>query len=146
MNVCNFIGTIGRDAELRFLPNQTAVLQFSIAVNSGYGDKQITTWINCNFFGKRAESVEQYVRKGQRIGVSGEIALRPYEKDGVQKSSLELRVNDLTLLGNKDNGTQQESQPKREPVQSGGSAGGFDDMDGDIPFADPYKGRKSYVV
>ena len=132
MNVCNFIGSIGRDAELRFLPNQTPVLQWSIAVNSGYGDKQITTWINCSLFGKRAEAIKDYVLKGQRIGVTGEIALRPYQKDGVDKTSLELRVSEVTLLGNKDAQPSKENAPKSDSKQSGG---GFDeDFDDDIPF------------
>lgn len=136
MNSCNFIGNIGRNGELRFLPNGTAVLQWSIAVTSGYGDKQVTTWINCAFFGKRAESIKDYVIKGQRIGVSGEIALRPYQKDGVDKTSLELRVNEVTLLGNKDGQEVKESQPKRGNAQNKGTGGGFDDMQDDKPWED----------
>lgn len=136
MNVCNFIGTIGRDGELRFLANGTAVLQWSIAVNSGYGEKQVTTWINCALFGKRAESVEVYVRKGQRIGVTGEISLRPYQKDGVDKTSLELRVNDVTLLGNKDAQQSQEGAPQAQRKQTASTGGGFDDMQDDKPWDD----------
>lgn len=139
MNSCNFIGNIGRNGELRFLQNGTAVLQWSIAVTSGYGDKQITTWINCAFFGKRAESISNYVIKGQRIGVSGEIALRPYQKDGVDKTSLELRVNEVTLLGDKDAQQTQKSQPKRDSEQTGGNfnannASNFEDTSDDIPW------------
>lgn len=134
MNSCNFIGNIGKNAELRFLPNGTAVLQWSIAVTSGYGDKQITTWINCAFFGKRAESIADYVIKGQRIGVSGEIALRPYQKDGVDKTSLELRINEVTLLGNKDGQQSPESHQKRDNLQNKRQSGGFDDIPDDKPW------------
>lgn len=136
MNSCNFIGSIGRDGGLRFLPNGTAVLQWSIAVTSGYGDKELTTWINCSLFGKRAEAIETFVRKGQRIGVSGEISLRPYQKDGVDKTSLELRVNEVTLLGNKDVQEQKESQPKRDNLQNKRQSGGFDDIPDDKPWDD----------
>lgn len=126
MNVCNFIGGIGRDAEVRFLPNGTAVAQWSLAITSGFGDKQITTWVNCNYFGERAEKVSGYIKKGSRIGVTGELSNRAYTtKDGVEKSSLELRVNDITLLGNKDS-----AQGK-----GGGKSSQADEAeDLDIPF------------
>ena len=72
MNVLNAIGNLPRDSEVRFLPDGTAVLGFSFALNAGYGEKQSTSWLNCSLFGRRAE----------RLG--------------------ELRVNDVTLLGKKD--------------------------------------------
>lgn len=131
MNNCTFISNVGRDAEVRFLQNGTAVAQFSIAVNSGYGDKQTTSWVNCAMYGDRAEKVAPYIAKGSRIGVSGEISLRTFKaKDGTEKTSLELRVNELTLLGNKDDKPAKENKPQARKTQSDG----FDNMDDDIPF------------
>lgn len=104
MNVLNAIGNIN-NPELRFLPDTTPVLQFSFALNSGYGDKQVTTWLNCSLFGKRAQTLSDMVKKGDRVGITGELTNRKYtDKNGVEKYSLDVRVNDLTLLGTKNSG------------------------------------------
>ena len=132
MNAWQFTGNIGKDAESRFLPNGDPVVSFSVGVKSGYGEKATTTWARCAMFGKRAESVSQYLTKGQLVGISGEVTLREWnDQQGQKRSSLEVRVNDLTLLGKKDG--QQAAQPRQQspaPQQPGG----FSDMDDDIPF------------
>ena len=102
MNVLNAIGNIGQSAELKYLPDSTPVAQFSFALQAGYGDKQVTTWLRCSIFGKRAETLTPMLTKGTRIGITGELTNRPYtDKQGVEKYSLELRVSDVTLLGSK---------------------------------------------
>jgi single-strand DNA-binding protein len=103
MNVLNAIVNLGgKDAEIRYTPGGDAVTQFSVALQSGYGDKQVTTWLNCNMWGKRGETIASYLTKGTRIGITGELTNREYEaKDGSKKYSLELRVSDVTLLGAK---------------------------------------------
>lgn len=127
MNNWNFTGNLGNDAEQRLLPNGDSVVNFSVAVKSGYGEKASTTWSKCAMFGKRGESVCQYLTKGQLVGVSGEVSLRAWkDKEGVERHSLEVRVNDLTLLGKRDDsGEQRESKPQRtaEP-----------DIDDNLPF------------
>ena len=131
MNAWQFTGNIGKDAESRFLPNGDPVVSFSVGVKSGYGEKATTTWARCAMFGKRAESVSQYLTKGQLVGISGEVTLREWnDKEGQKRNSLEVRVNDLTLLGKKDG--QQAAQPRQQapaPQQAGSM-----DMDDDIPF------------
>ena len=100
MNVLSAIGNISKDAEVRYLANGDPVCQFNFALNTGYGDKQITTWLNCRLWGKRAETLAPMLIKGIKIGISGELTNRPYtSKDGTEKYSLEVRVNDVTLLG-----------------------------------------------
>ena len=132
MNVLNFTGNAGRDAETRYTPNGDAITSFSVALTSGYGEKKLTTWINCSMFGKRGESVAQYIKKGTQVAVSGEFAARPYQtKEGVEKLSLECRVNDLTLLGNRNSDTVSE---QRQAPQSNEPKGDFDDFTDDIPF------------
>lgn len=132
MNAWQFIGNIGKDAESRFLPNGDPVVSFSVGVKSGYGEKATTTWARCSMFGKRAESVSSYLTKGQLVGISGEVTLREWnDKEGQKRSSLEVRVNDLTLLGKKDG--QQAAQP-RQQAQAPQQSGGFSDMDDSIPF------------
>lgn len=103
MNALNAIGNIGKDAEIRHTPNGDQVAQFSFALTSGYGDKQVTTWLNCNLWGKRADTLAPILLKGTKIGITGELTNRPYiDKAGVEKHSLEVRVSDITLLGKKD--------------------------------------------
>lgn len=142
MNNWNFTGNLGRDAESRFTPGGDAVVQFSVGVKSGFGDKATTTWARCAMWGKRGEAVAQYLTKGQLVGISGEVTMREFtNKEGVSKSSLEVRVNDLTLLGGKgeQSGDRSTSAPAQNrapsasrPAQS--NSGSFDDLDDSLPF------------
>lgn len=116
MNVFSFTGSIGKDCVKRYTPKNDAVTSFSVAVNSGYGDKQVTSWVNCTVWGKQAESLEPYLLKSTKVAVSGELTLRQYEnKDGTKGHSLDVRVSSVTLLGSKgDTNTpaEKESAPK----------------------------------
>lgn len=135
MNVFNFTGNLGRDSETRFLPAGDAVVSFSVGVTSGYGDKAVTTWVNCNLWGKRGEALSPYLKKGQQVAVSGELTNRPFtDKEGNQKHSLEVRVNDVTLTGSKNQSVRNDASETsaRQNVQEGSS--GFDDPDDDINF------------
>lgn len=122
MNVLNAIGNISKDAELRFTPNGDAICSFNFALNSGYGDKQVTTWLNCSVWGKRAETLAPMLLKGNKIGITGELTNRPWkDKEGNEKYSLDVRVSDVTLLGAKP--ANQSAAPAKE----------FEDSD-TIPF------------
>ncbi|MBK7786885.1 MAG: single-stranded DNA-binding protein [Gemmatimonadetes bacterium] len=76
LNVWTFTGRLGRDAEQKYLPNGTAVTEFSVAVDVGFGDKKTTLWPRC-CFGDQA-SVAQYLLKGQQVGVSGSVNMREW--------------------------------------------------------------------
>jgi single-strand DNA-binding protein len=133
MNVFNFTGNLGRDCETRFTPNGDAVTNFSVGVTSGYGKNEATTWVNCNLWGKRGESVAPYLKKGTQVAISGELTNRQYvDKEGNEKYSLEVRVNDLTLVGGK-----QANSEARQPAQSQPESNLHNDFDEDessIPF------------
>jgi single-strand DNA-binding protein len=127
MNNWNFTGNVGK-SDMRYLPSGDGILQFSVAVSSGYGDKKQTTWANCALFGKRVEAVAQYVQKGVQVGVSGEVTLRPWtDKEGQQRHNLEVRVNDLTLLGSRPSETSASAVPQSE------SNSNNTDFDDDFP-------------
>jgi single-strand DNA-binding protein len=100
MNVFCTVARLGKDAELRFMPNGDSVIQFTAAFDSGYGDKKVTTWLNCALFGKRAsENLCQYLTKGTQVALSGEIKLDEWRgNDGTTQKTLKMRVNELTLL------------------------------------------------
>jgi single-strand DNA-binding protein len=111
MNHFYGIGRLGKDSELKFTKNGDAVLNFTVAVNTGYGDNPKTTWWNCSIFGKRAEALSEYLKKGTQVAVSGAPSNDPFTtKDGTQRYDLNLRVSDLTLLGSKgDSNTPKEN-------------------------------------
>ena len=103
MNSLSAIGNISANAEVKYLANGDPLLSFNFALNSGFGEKQVTTWLRCSLFGKRATILESMLLKGTKIGITGEITNRKWvDKDGTEKYSLECRVNDLTLLGKKE--------------------------------------------
>jgi single-strand DNA-binding protein len=100
MNSITVAGQLGKDSEVRFLPNGDAVAGFSVADSQGK-DKP-TIWWNCQLFGKRAESLSQYLTKGQAVTVSGTVSQRTYtDKNGQERTSMDLRVNDVALQGGK---------------------------------------------
>lgn len=108
MNNYTCIGRIGKDAVVRS-GGSRQVTGFSLAVDSGFGDKKQTLWLDCSWWGDRGVKVAEYIRKGDRLGVSGELGTR--EHDG--KTYITLDVRDVTLLGE-----------KKEGGGSGGARGG----------------------
>ena len=128
LNSWQFTGNLGRDCEQRSTPNGAPVVSFSVGVKSGYGKNEATTWANCQMWGKRGEAVAPYLTKGQLVGVSGEVNLREWtDKDGGKRQSLDVRVNDLTLLGKKDGAPKAEKAEKPAKPKTG-------EPDDDIPF------------
>lgn len=137
MNVFCFTGNLGNDADQRYLPDGTSIVSLSVPCKSGYGDKAVTSWLRCSMFGKRGESVLPYLKKGQSVGVIGEFTAREYtDKEGQQRLSLEVRVNDLTLFGPKDKGGSQETQHRQatKPNPQKEFPDEFGDLGSDIPF------------
>lgn len=155
LNKCSFIGHLGRDVELRYLPSGEAVANFSIACSEKWKDKQTgemreeTEWVRISFFGKLAEVAGQYLHKGSLVYVDGKMKTRKYtDKDGVEKTSTEIKGETLKMLGGKGNSEggqaprQQGSAPRQASQQrqaapqsnGGGKGSGFDDMDDDIPW------------
>lgn len=131
MNSISISGQLGRDAEVRYLPNGDAVCSFSVA--DSQGKEKPTIWWRCSLFGKRAESLNQYLTKGMSVTVVGNITEREYDKDGVKMKSMDVRVNDIALQGGKrDAGIQAHPASSKAAPAKGGS--GFEDMDDDIPF------------
>ena len=125
MNSFNAIGRVGKDAVTRQAGN-SQVTGFSLAVDSGFGDKKQTLWLDCSAWGDRFAKVGEYITKGSQLGVTGELGTR--EHDG--KTYLTLRVADVTLVGGKrDDG---ERRPQQRQERQSAPAEDFDD--GTIPF------------
>ena len=130
MNVFSATGNLGKDCRKGNAGN-TAVLNFSIGVKSGFGDKEQTLWLDCAIFGKQAESkLGDYLVKGQQVAVSGELGTREHES----KTYLTLKVNSIDLVGGKKDGNSSPAQQQSRPQQSQ-QAAPPDDFGSDIPFA-----------
>ena len=133
MNSLTIAGQLGRDAEVRFLPNGDPVANFSVADSQGKDKDAI--WWSCQLFGKRAESLAQYLTKGQAVTITGNVSQRKYiDKNGVEKISTDVRVNDIALQGGKREATQPQQPQQRQQAQKPSNSGGFENMDDDIPF------------
>lgn len=107
LNQCNFIGNVGNEPDIRYLPSGEAVANLSLAVNETWKDKQgqkqeHTEWVRISFFGALAEVISKYVKKGDPLYVSGSMKTRKYtDKEGVEKYSTEIRGDRMQMLGSK---------------------------------------------
>ena len=121
MNLFNFTGNLGKDAEVKHLQSGTALCEFSVAVKSGYGDKEKTNWVRCVMFGKKAEGqLPQYLRKGTQVAVSGELELQEWEGANGKGAALAVTVQNIDLIGgvNANAGDQApQAQPQYAPQQ-----------------------------
>ena len=135
INVCTFSGRLGRDSEVKYIPSGTAVLEFSLAVDTGFGDKKTSFWLKCAMFGDRGQKLSQYLLKGQQVIVSGEFSPREYQAgDGTTKVSLELRVNAVELVGGQREAPASPATAARQQSQAARKPATFDDMEDDVPF------------
>lgn len=135
MNVFTFTGNLGKDAEQRYTPDNNSVVSFSVAVKSGFGQKEKTSWVKCSIWGKRGEGVFPYLKKGSLVGVSGEFVLADWtDKDGATRVSAEVRVNEVTLLGGKPSDNRVAEKPANEQSRQGASRATAGDFEDDIPF------------
>lgn len=118
MNAFTASGNVGKDAELRYTPAGKAIAQFSLAVKSGYGEHEKTSWVICKLFGKQAEAISQYITKGSRVTVTGEFSEEKWNgHDGAQRSDNMILVRDIDLPPKS-----QSKQPQAQQQQQGGHA------------------------
>lgn len=107
LNKCMFIGRLGNDPEVRYMPNGNAVASFSIACGEKWKDQQgqvqeRTEWVNCTAFGKLAEIVGEYLRKGSKVFIEGKMKTEKYtDNNGVEKYSTKIIVNNMQMLDSK---------------------------------------------
>jgi single-strand DNA-binding protein len=140
MSVNKFIGigNLGRDPEMRFMPNGNAVCNFSIAISEKYKDKnsgewkELTEWVNIVMFGKLAEIAGEYLAKGSKVYVEGKLKTEKYtDKNGVEKTATKVVGEKMDMLSPKGEAKPVQSRPEHPPLPD---KGGFDDMDDQIPF------------
>jgi len=146
INKVILIGNLGRDPETRFLPSGSAVANISVATTDTWKDKtsgekkEATEWHRVVFFGRLAEIVGEYLKKGSQVYVEGRLQTRKYEKDGQDHYSTEIIADTMKMLGSRSGMGAGEPRETRETSAAGESrptkkpAGQLQDMDDDIPF------------
>ena len=142
------IGNLGRDPEQRFMPSGDAVTNLAVATTSSWKDKatgekrEETEWHRISAFGKLAEIMAQYLKKGSQVYIEGSLRTRKYtDKDGVEKYATEIRADTMQMLGANPHRNPDSlhpghgDRPDPAPRQSQSKpAPNFSDMDDDIPF------------
>ncbi|MDY3198960.1 MAG: single-stranded DNA-binding protein, partial [Pseudomonadaceae bacterium] len=99
VNKVILIGNVGGDPEVRYMPNGNAVANVTLATSDSWKDKQTgqqqerTEWHRVVFFGRLAEIVGEYVRKGSKLYVEGRLQTREWEKDGIKRYTTEVVVD-----------------------------------------------------
>jgi single-strand DNA-binding protein len=152
VNKAILIGNLGKDPEIRFMPDGKEVANFSIATSESWKDKSTgekqekTEWHNITVYGRLAEIVGQYLRKGASVYVEGRLQTRKWQdKNGQDRYTTEIVASEMRMLGGKNGGATAENEPpppppshddgsKRVPMthaQFLKASGAFDD---DIPF------------
>ena len=133
-NNISFVGRIGQDPELKDV-GSTTVLEFSVANDTGFGDRKNTNWFRCAYWGKRGESVQQYLSKGKQVFISGELSLREYtDKEGVKKYSPDVNIQSLDFVGGRDEEGRRVPDAPRQDTGPSQSTPSSPETDEDMPF------------
>ena len=149
VNKVILVGNLGRDPEIRSMPNGDRVANLSLATSESWRDKssgerkEKTEWHRVSIFNDNIVKVaEQYLKKGSSIYVEGRFSVRKYtDKDGVEKYATTIKADSMQMLGGKAEGGTSEQRPNPGPparsgagyqaAPQGRSTGPIDD---DIPF------------
>ena len=161
VNKVIIVGNLGRDPEIRYMPSGDAIANIAVATSYKSKDKntgeqrEVTEWHRISFFGRLAEIVGQYLKKGSSVYVEGRLQTRKYtDKDGVEKYATDIVAENMQMLGGRqgmggdggmDDGGGYEAPPQRQAPQRQAPpapaarpapkpAPNFSDMDDDIPF------------
>lgn len=119
------VGYLGRDPELRYTPQGTAVCNFSVATTERRKDKSgefqdVTTWFNVSLWGNRAETVTPYLSKGKLVYIEGRLTQREYQdRDGNTRTSLDVNASELQFVGARgDEGTGGSATREERPASA----------------------------
>jgi single-strand DNA-binding protein len=169
VNKVIIVGNLGRDPEIRYMPSGDAIANIAVATsykskdrNSGE-QKELTEWHRISFFGRLAEIVGQYLKKGSSVYVEGRLQTRKYtDKDGIERYATDIIAENMQMLGGRQGmggdsggysggdsygggGDSYDAPPSRPAPQRQAppapaarpqpkQAPNFSDMDDDIPF------------
>ena len=149
INKVILVGNLGADPEVRYSAGGTAVTKIRVATSEQWKDKQTgemqerTEWHRITAFGRLAEIMGEYLKKGSQVYIEGKLQTSTYEKEGQTHYSTDIICNEMQMLGgrggqggggdfggggsNRSQGGQSSGAPQRQPASA-------DDFDDDIPF------------
>ena len=141
VNKVILVGRLGKDPETRYMTNGEAVTNATLATSENWKDKsgekqEKTEWHNLVFYRSLAEIAGEYLRKGSQVYIVGKIQTRKWQdKEGKDRYTTEIIVNELQMLGGKQDGGQAVNAPASKPESTSKPASSFDNFDDDmIPF------------
>ena len=142
------VGNLGRDPELRYTPQGSAVCSFSVATNEKRRDKagemqDVTTWFRVTLWNKQAENASKYLTKGSSVYIEGRLRVEEWtDRDGKTRSSLEINATDMQFIGGRNEEfSSADSEMNSNDFSSGNESRGTSSFssgdspsDDDIPF------------
>jgi len=149
VNKAIIVGNLGRDPEVRYTANGSAVANVTVATSESWKDKQSgerqerTEWHRVVFFGRLAEIAEEYLKKGSQVYIEGSIRTQKWQdkESGQDRYTTEIVARDMQMLGSRGgeasggSGDDYSGAASSATASSGGGASGRDpDLDDDIPF------------
>ena len=143
VNKVILLGNLGKDPEVRVFDSGAKKASFTLATSEAYIDKSgqrqdRVEWHNVIFWGKIAEVIEKYLKKGSQVYIEGRIASRSYDdKDGVKRYITEIEGQTMTMVGNKPSGSggeEQNTSYQKPEISESISAKILEEARDDLPF------------
>jgi single-strand DNA-binding protein len=146
VNKCIIVGNLGRDPEMRYMPSGDAIASIAVATSYKSKDKntgeakELTEWHRISAFGRLAEIMGQYLKKGSSVYVEGRLQTRKYtDKDGIERYATDIIAENMQMLGGRGDGAGSgggQAAPSARPQQrpQGRPADEPQWTDGDVPF------------
>jgi single-strand DNA-binding protein len=149
VNKVILVGNVGADPDCKQLDNGNTVATLTLATSETWKDKssgepqEKTEWHRIVFFGRLAEIVEEWVKKGHKLYIEGRLQTRSWEQDGVKRYTTEVVGKEMQMLGQGSQEAREDNQPstsgqrqqqKPPPAGQGAAPSNFDNFDDDIPF------------
>ena len=147
VNKVILVGNLGKDPELRYMPDGKAIANMTLATTETWKDKagekqEKTEWHRISMFGKVAEIAGEYLKKGSSAYFEGRIQTRKWtDKEGQERYTTEVVADRMQMLGSRSGGSAppmpdsvRDAPPTSNAATGGKKGGGFDDMEDDIPF------------
>ena len=145
INKVILVGNLGRDPETRYMPSGGAVTNVSVATSKSWRDrdsgeqKERTEWHRVVFFNRLAEIANEYLKRGSKVYVEGELRTREWEREGQKHYTTEIVANEMQMLDSRGEGGMGAmggggSAPSRSQQSDDFGPPPSDDFDDDIPF------------
>lgn len=156
VNKAIIVGNLGKDPETRFMPNGNAVCEITLATSENWKDRdgnqqERTEWHKVVAYGRLAEIMGEYLRKGRQVYIEGRIQTDKWQdKEGKDRYTTKIIANEMQMLGGRDSmggsggeasfggGNKPAAKPQQQPAPASGGFGSggssVDDFDDDIPF------------